>query len=137
MISAVISRDYQEHQTLGCLYVFDRARALANVRTLELPEKGNQKNVSCIPPGEYHTIKIVDSKGRNCFLLLGVPGRSGIEIHIGNYAAGAHIDTEGCILPGMNFSDINKDGYLDVVDSTTAMILLMRVLPDSFTTYIL
>lgn len=38
------------------------------------------------------------------------------RIHAGNY----YFNSEGCILTGLSLSDINKDGYLDVVSSMEA-----------------
>ena len=72
------------------------------------------------------------------FRLKDVPGRVGILIHIGNYAAGTgRIDTKGCILPGRYFVDLNDDGILDVAESTKAMRELWDVLPDKFVLYII
>lgn len=51
----------------------------------------------CIPEGTYKLRKFFSSKNReNVLLLEDVPGRSYIEIHVGNYAK----DSRGCILPG-------------------------------------
>jgi hypothetical protein len=66
------------------------------------------------------------------FWIKDVPGRDGILLHIGNFAAGKKLDTEGCILPGMYFSDINDDGNIDVTGSTTAMNKLLKYLPNEF-----
>ena len=97
-----------------------------------MPNKGNQKKISCIPEGTYEVHKIISpSKGR-CFSVENVPGRSAILIHKGNYAAGVKVDTEGCILPGMRFADANADGIIDVVESTVAMTKLLEILPNSF-----
>ena len=66
------------------------------------------------------------------FRLYDVPGRDGILIHIGNYAAGKKVDTKGCILPGTYFTDINQDGYTDVAGAGDAMKKLLVVLPFEF-----
>jgi len=42
------------------------------------------------------------------------------------------VDTEGCIMPGMRFMDINNDGNLDVAESTEAMNILRGILPEKF-----
>jgi len=47
------------------------------------------------------------------------------------------VDTEGCIMPGLQFVDINKDGILDIADSQKAMKQLRAVLPDRFNLVIL
>ena len=67
--------------------------------SLELPDKGNARNISCIPAGLYD-VRLTYSSAfkRTLPLLMNVPGRSGIRIHRGNKAA----DTQGCILLGEN-----------------------------------
>lgn len=144
---AVISRKSTPKQTFGCFYVFDRERAVFDCCTLELPWLNNQRNISCISTGEYPVEKIYSEKFGNCFLLKNVPGRSAILIHIGNYATDRkerglvkamtrakerRVDTEGCILVGMRWEDINGDGNLDVIESGVAMALLLDILPNSF-----
>lgn len=136
-MESVISRSYGERETTGCWYIFDGDRSIFNCKVIELPMKGNQHGISCILPGTYDVEKYKDLKKGWVFLLLNVPGRSGVEVHIGNYAAGKKIDTRGCILPGLRFVDINHDGNLDVADSTKAMNALMAFLPDKFKLHIL
>ena len=133
----IISRTYSQTETLGALFVMDGSKKLFEGKSIELPNKGNQRKVSCIPEGMYDIEKIVSPTKGSCFLLKNVPGRSAVEIHIGNYAAGKKVDTEGCILPGLRFDDINKDGNLDVVYSTEAMNTLLNILPDKFKLHIM
>ena len=69
-------------------------------RVIEPPWRNNETNMSCIPPGDYtveYLLKSASGKYRDCYHVAGVPGRSGILIHLGNTAD----DTTGCILPGM------------------------------------
>ena len=106
-------------------------------KSIELPYNGNRKNVSCIPEGEYWVIRHKRDDGTEVFLLLDVPGREAIEIHIGNYVAGGKIDTRGCILPGNYFSDLNEDGYVDITDSKSAMNTLLLLLPEKFKIHII
>lgn len=64
---------------------------------LEPPWKDNKPDISCIPPGRYRiTLCLSPSRGYVVPLLHAVPGRSEIEIHIGNWPQ----DTKGCLLPG-------------------------------------
>jgi len=110
--------------------------------TIELPKvfvpyPENAQNVTCIPEGIYPVERITRLAKGECFLVKDVPGRTMIEIHIGNFAAGKKVDTEGCILPGMRFVDINLDGNLDVVESSVAMEKLLAILPDKFELIIL
>jgi hypothetical protein len=131
-INVVISRSYWPLETTGCLYVFDGDRSIFNCKTIELPDKANAKSVSCILPGIYWVKKIVSPTKGECFLLLNVVGRTAVEIHVGNYAAGKKVDTEGCILPGLRFEDINHDGNIDVAESTKALGILLSILPNMF-----
>ena len=135
-MKVVLSRRYRNSETTGKLIVFDQDIKVMELVTLELPDLGNQHNCSCIPEGSYDVIKETNSHGK-CFRVLNVPGRDGILMHIGNYASGKKIDTEGCILPGMAFSDLNLDGNLDISDSTVAMGKLNDVLPSQFKLYII
>jgi hypothetical protein len=69
--------------------------------TLEPPRYfEGQENVHekcCILPGTYEVVLVHSQKfGRIMPLLVGVPGRSAIEIHQGNVPE----DTQGCILVG-------------------------------------
>lgn len=64
---------------------------------LECPWKENRPNFSCIPPGRYRvTLYLSPSRGYVVPLLHGVPDRTEIEMHIGNWPK----DTRGCLLPG-------------------------------------
>lgn len=71
--------------------------------TFELPDKQNQRNISCIPEGVYVAERVlgVTTLGgtyiSETFRLQDVPGRSGILFHIGN----TEKDTQGCILLGL------------------------------------
>lgn len=125
----IISRNYGNVSTTGKLVVFDGDSMPFVGVSIELPWLNNQRNHSCVPEGNYHCIKTVSPKHGDVFLLSDVPNRSMIEIHIGNYAPK---DTLGCILPGMCFEDINKDGNIDVAMSTIAMQKLYKILPKEF-----
>ena len=134
---AVISRKYGEKQTTGSLVVFDDDRVVLTLKTLELPYLENQNDVSCIPEGIYRAYKLHSLKFGDCIHLIDVPNREGILIHRGNFAAGEKVDTKGCILVGMGFSDINGDGNIDVYESTKAMNLLNNALPKMLKIYVI
>jgi len=115
-------------------------RKIAECKTLELPNNGNQKGVSCIREGFYEVVKCDSPSKGECFKVLNVPGRSDILIHRGNFAAskpGGKVDTQGCILPGTYFTDLNGDNFLDIAESTRAMSRLLLTLPGKFTLYII
>lgn len=65
-------------------------------QTLELPKKDGLPG-SCIPAGRYRvTVAWSNHFQRRMPLIVGIPNRSEIEIHWGDYPE----DTRGCILVG-------------------------------------
>ena len=128
----LLSRSYQEKETLGYGAVLDGSTKVFEFKTIELPNEGNQKNISCIPEGTYEVHKITSPTKGKCFQVMDVPNRTFILIHSGNYATGKKVDTEGCILPGKFFMDINKDGNIDIAGSVDTMKELLKTLPDNF-----
>jgi hypothetical protein len=122
--TVVLTRIHEtKTQTIGYMIVDDLL-----VFTLELPYRDNQRNISCVPKGTYDVVKRSSFKYANHLHLTNVPDRSLILIHQGNF----NTQTQGCILAGLSLTDINKDGCLDVSESTKAMSLLNRKLPDNF-----
>jgi hypothetical protein len=136
-MKVVISRTYGKNETRGSLFVLDGHDLLFRCKTIELPNLGNQHNISCIPEDIYDCIKYDSPTKGKCFHVLNVQNRDSILIHKGNYVAGSHIDSKGCILPGNYFSNINEDGFIDVAESTKALEMLLSLLPDSFKLYVL
>ena len=132
-MKAVLSREYNNLQTLGRMVLFEGSKVILQLYTLELPDLGNQKNISCIPEGEYEVHRIYSPKFGKCFHLQDVPGRSEILIHKGNY----NKDTHGCILVGMDRADINGDGVTDVIESSLAMDKLQNVITEDVFTLII
>lgn len=127
-MKAVIDRIYGQHQALGKFTYGDFA-----CKTLELPWRDNQRNVSCIPEGEYVVRRHQSPKFGQTFIILEkhgghVSGRKWILIHQGNYVT----DIRGCILVGNDFHDINQDGLKDVVNSKATMAKMLDLLPESF-----
>jgi hypothetical protein len=124
-------------QTFGNLYVYDGFKRIYECKTLELPWRSNQRNISCIPVGKYKTDKHSTPAQGKCFSLKAVPGREGILIHKGNYVGSLNPwtrkpDTSGCIIVGKDFLDIDKDGLTDVTGSEDALSELLGTLPDNF-----
>lgn len=136
-MNVVISREYNPKETKGIWCIFEGCGIIYQCFTLELPELGNKKKVSCIPEGVYDVIKIYSPTKGKCFHVQDVPGRDAILIHVGNYVSGKKIDTQGCILVGRKFIDLNKDGNIDVMESVKTMALLLSILPDKFKLYII
>lgn len=83
-------------------------------KTLELPDKGNQPKISCIPKGSYEC-KYTMSPSFKTFTyeIQNVPDRAGIRIHSGNYTR----QILGCILLGKTLTDLDKDGIIDITNS--------------------
>jgi hypothetical protein len=79
-------------------------------QTIELPNKNNARQISCIPAGKYIVRKHNSPKFKECLKVFDidgkseVKGRSDILIHAGNYinmtiGGITKTDTLGCILP--------------------------------------
>lgn len=137
----VISRNYRDHETTGYSVVFNGDEKVFEFKTLELPIfivplKANSPRTNCIPKGTYDCAKIYSPTKGKCFSIENVMGRSNVLIHSGNYATGRKVDTEGCILVGSSFSDINADGEIDVINSKDTLIHLLMTLPNSFKLHI-
>lgn len=83
-------------------------------KTLELPDKGNQQKISCIPVGEYDVIwSFSPSMKKFTYEIINVPGRAGIRIHSANFTK----QLLGCIALGDIQKDINGDGTTDILHS--------------------
>ena len=114
-----------EKQTIGKFTLLDENNeTIKEWHSLELPDKQNQRRVSRIPEGVYKARKHISPKFGNSLWIQNVPNRSEILIHKGNY----HTDILGCILIGKDLKDINRDGYMDVTNSTLAINELMDLL---------
>jgi hypothetical protein len=138
----VISRTYDDKETLGHAIVFEGEDKLFEFKTIELPLftvplKANTVSTNCIPEGTYDVTTIYSPTKGKCFQVHDVIGRTAILIHKGNFATGKKVDTEGCILVGSRFEDVNKDGNLDVVESTITLAKLLQILPNKFKLHII
>lgn len=120
---------HPELQTLGTLTVFNEdAQVVVHLRTLELPDKDNKTNISCIPAGDYWVKPRTSKKYGKHFHITDVEGRSYILIHSGNY----YTQIRGCVLVGLGFKDINGDAVMDVTSSKPAMNKLLKAAPKGF-----
>ena len=116
-INLLIIRDtFTEESTIGKLYLNGELFC----DTLENPWLDNQRNISCIPKGEYkvrlRTARESATRDYLHMLVKDVPNRSYILFHRGNTAK----DTQGCILVGQS-REQNR-----VNNSRLAMDLLMK-----------
>ena len=121
--------DYGPKQTLGEIFALDSNNGiLKKAVTLELPWKNNENRISCIPTGSYQVEKRISPKFGLHFYITNVKNRSFILIHPGNY----YTQILGCVLIGSDFSDINNDGLLDVINSRKTLNSFLDLMPHSF-----
>ena len=100
-----------DHGTFGVLMEEGMPFAL----TLEPEWKDNQKNISCIPAGEYYCHDINSTRFGYTFEIQQVPDRTHILFHVGNFTK----DTKGCILIGERFENdcilSSRDGFKEFI----------------------
>lgn len=112
-------------RTLGKL---EKEGSDVTLYTAELAFIDNKPNISCIPCGEYELVRRWSKKHNHHLMLMNVPGRSYILMHSGNFASSyGRTDSNGCILVGESFSDLNKDGLPEVINSKKALANLMKL----------
>jgi hypothetical protein len=117
MINLLLIRDtFSKESTIGELFINGERFC----DTLENPWLDNQRNISCIPEGEYPVrLRLARESATRDYLHLliqDVPNRDYILFHRGNFPK----DTSGCILLGQGTQQ-------DVVNnSTLAMDLVMK-----------
>lgn len=97
VVNLLIIRDtFTENSTIGELFINGERFC----DTLENPWLNNQRNISCIPEGQYKVrLRLPRESATRDYLHLlvqDVPNRDYILFHIGNTAK----DTSGCILVG-------------------------------------
>ena len=117
MINLLLLRDtFSEKSTIGELFI-NKERICD---TLENPWIDNQRNISCIPEGEYEVrIRLPRESATRDYLHLlvqDVPDRDWILFHRGNFPK----DTSGCILVGLG----SQQDF--VSNSVLAMDLLIK-----------
>ena len=116
-INLLLIRDtFSDKSTIGELFINGERFC----DTLENPWLDNQRNISCIPEGEYPVrLRLARESATREYLHLlvqDVPNRDYILFHRGNFPK----DTSGCILVGQGTQQ-------DVVNnSTLAMDLVMK-----------
>ena len=116
-INLLLIRDtFTEESTLGELFI--NGERICD--TLENPWLDNQRNISCIPEGEYPVrIRYPRESGTRDYLHLliqDVPNREWVLVHIGNFPS----QTQGCVLVGLG----SKQNVVN--NSRLAMDLLMK-----------
>lgn len=120
--------EYRTDATLGTLFVLDdKGRLLFHCMTLELPWKENSRSISCVPEGTYPIRHEWSPRFKQTLWeLKGVPGRSEIKFHAGNFT----YQIEGCILVGDMHLRINSDNIPDIRNSRNTLNRLHKVMED-------
>lgn len=110
--------------------------------TMELPWKGNEQNISCIPAGRYrlkkaiHKISTPDpTDDYAVYEIAGVSGRYAIHMHIANWPS----QIKGCVALGMKphpdrwgvaYSKIAFNRFMDVMgDREDGWITIADAIP--------
>lgn len=123
----ILRRGYTPRGTFGELITPSRSFV-----TLELPWRGNQRSVSCIPEGVYPMAlrrsgvveRTTGGKYRHGWEVQGVPGRDYIMLHPANVID----DLEGCIAPGLStgvLPDRERNPQWAILNSFAAFKMLM------------
>lgn len=100
--------------TYGLLKVVQNNRILFECKTIERGWLDNQSRISCIPQGVYNVKQTFSPRFKvNLYLVENVPNRAGIRFHPANFSK----QLNGCIALGLDFSDIDKDGVIDLTSS--------------------
>lgn len=99
-------------------------------RTIELPWKDNQAQLSCIPAGTYMLEPWNSAKFGKVYHVLDVPDRAAVLLHAGNWAGsspdGYLTNSHGCILLGGGFGILK--GQLAIVKSKPTVNALRRLI---------
>ena len=112
----LIRNTFTEESTVGELFI--NGERICD--TLENPWLDNQRNISCIPEGEYpvrlRTARESATRDYLHLLVQDVPNRDFILVHRGNFPS----QTQGCLLVGLGTQ------HNVVNNSTLAMDLLIK-----------
>ncbi len=129
MRHVILQRAFQDDDvTLGMLKIKDVAHD--PIYTLENPWLDNRAWSSCIPPDTYVAEKYDGFKYKNVYQIMGVPHRSGILFHKGNFVR----QTFGCILLGLKSGILNdKPAVMDSGDAMDYFRKLMGKKPFTIT----
>jgi len=121
-VNLLLIRDaFTEESTIGTLYL--NSERVAD--TLENPYLNNQRNISCIPSGDYKVrLRLARESATRDYLHLlvqEVKDRSYILFHKGNTAK----DTRGCILVGLSREQNRVNNSKKAMDLLIKEILIL------------
>ena len=115
-MQAYLIRTYHKDHTAGIFVLSDGNKIVFTCNTIELPNLGNQRRISCIPEGKYKVVPYSSQKFPNVYEIKDVPNRTAILIH----AANTTKDILGCIGVG----DFSKLG--EIVNSRKTLSKLKK-----------
>jgi hypothetical protein len=129
---------YKEPQILVHRYAQDDKQSSGSCKVLDLNgfplfsslsmERGwrnNESNVSCYPIGIYWVeLEYSDAFGKDLWEVKGVPNRSECKFHSANYWK----QLKGCTALGLEYIDMDADGYRDVTSSGPTMTRFHKAL---------
>lgn len=119
----LIRKKYTDKQTIGIMNVYQDSAFVCSFAVLEQEWRNNERNNSCIPPGFYSVSHYSSARFPNTFIVQDTEPRTYILIHAGTY----NTNTSGCILLGFSHTDLNDDGYLDIIHSKDAIKKLNEI----------
>lgn len=123
MERAILYRDIQDDLvTFGTLklpWTWD-GESMVQCRTMELPWRNNETNISCIPKGIYPLVPVYSNTFGHILWIQNVPGRSLIRIHAGNRPSHTH----GCVLTGLATGTVKGDPF--IFNSRDALRLIVN-----------
>lgn len=122
-MKAILVRNYKKDCTMGVFTLISNDKVVFTSNTLELVDKDNQFQISCIPKGTYKVTARYSDKYKKHYILEDVENRDAILIHVGNYTK----DTHGCILLGV------KGTENTIQKSRVTLDKLLSIAPDGFT----
>ena len=129
-MAKIIRFAYHSAGTLGRLYS-DRDDMIGVddfiCYILERPWIHNQRNVSCIPDGQYEVAPDEEGRYVDHPEIQDVPGRSEIIIHVANQVH----EIEGCLAPGTSYN-MTPAGEPSVISSRVAYEKVLEKLGTTF-----
>lgn len=107
------------NQTSGSCVVLDQDNfPLFSSLTLERGWMNNQNNTSCYGVGEYELVLEYSNKFKTkLWEVKGVHNRSECKFHAANFWR----QLNGCTSLGLDYTDLDNDGYKDVTASASTM----------------
>ena len=129
--ATLLRGDASDHGTLGALFAGSVSAPELRLHVMEPPWRGNRRNRSCIPCGEYRVRPHLSPRFGRCLIVDGAPDRSHILFHAGNLGGdvepGLRTHTLGCLLPGERRGALAVGGRRQkaVLASRTAMRRLL------------